>query len=141
MKIRIKNEKSELVKILKINESFGQKCGFPKKLIDTFNLCFDELINNIINYGYNDNLLHEINVKFSFKNEFIIIIIEDDAMQFNPWNVIKPDITLSANDRNIGGLGVHLVKSFMDKVDYKFKNGKNIITLKKKYNPSTEEIK
>ena len=61
----------------------------------------------------------------------IIITFEDDGIPYNPLLKEDPDITLSAEERKIGGLGIYIVKKSMDQVEYHYQNGKNILTIRK----------
>ena len=60
------------------------------------------------------------------------LIVSDEGVPFNPLERDEPDITLSAADRDIGGLGIFITKKTMDTVSYKYENGKNILTMTKK---------
>ena len=64
--------------------------------------------------------------------ERLCIEFSDQGVPFNPLEKPDPDITLSAEERNIGGLGIFLTKKFMDKVEYRFENGSNILYIEKK---------
>ena len=63
----------------------------------------------------------------------VYIRFEDEGIPYNPLTNQDPDITLSANERSIGGLGIYMVKKTMDSVKYKYENDKNILTIKKCY--------
>jgi len=93
------------------------------------NLALDDLINNIISYGYKDNDVHMIDISFKRLENELIIIIEDDAMPFNPFEGEKNNIDLSIEEREIGGLGIHLVKNLMDSCQYQRKANKNMVVL------------
>ena len=60
------------------------------------------------------------------------LVVSDEGVPFNPLKREEPDITLSAAEREIGGLGIFITKKTMDTVDYRFENGKNILTMTKK---------
>ena len=93
------------------------------------NLALDDLINNIISYGYKDTDVHMIDIAFKRLENELIIIIEDDAMPFNPFEGEKDDTDLSIEEREIGGLGIHLVKNLMDSCQYQRKANKNMVVL------------
>ncbi|MCK5521403.1 MAG: SpoIIE family protein phosphatase, partial [Candidatus Marinimicrobia bacterium] len=95
------------------------------------NLVFDELLNNIISYGYNDSEIHIIIIKVELLKDRLKITISDDGTPFNPFTEKKPDTNLGMDERDIGGLGIHLVRSVMDKMDYKRQIDKNIVILEK----------
>ncbi len=100
-------------------------------IVQKSNIAFDELLNNIISYGYDDEEIHEIDIEIDLKGERLIITITDDGIPFNPFRKDPPDTMLSVEERVIGGLGIHIVKSLMDEYEYKRNVDKNIITLVK----------
>jgi len=94
----------------------------------------DELLNNVISYGYEEEAEHEIGITMTMIPDRVTIVITDDGRPFNPFNKLAPDTTSSLEDREIGGLGIHLVRNLMSKVAYRREEGtvaKNIITLVK----------
>ncbi len=100
-------------------------------IIQKFSIAFDELLNNIISYGFDDEKEHIIKVNVELKGERLIITLIDDGVPFNPFKKDPPDTMLSVKERVIGGLGIHIVKSLMDEYEYKRNVDKNIITLVK----------
>ncbi len=129
--INIKNKLVEITSAIEQFESFGIEYNIPNAIIQKFNIAFDELLNNIISYGYNDEREHTIEVEIELRGERLIIILTDDGVPFNPFKKDPPDTMLSVEERGIGGLGIHIVKSLMDEYDYKRNVDKNIITLVK----------
>ena len=129
--ITIRNSLSEIDKVNQRFNTFADHCGIPKPLCKKVNIIFDELLNNIISYAYNDNNEHDIIIELEFFGDRLSITITDDGIPFNPFEAKKPDTELSLEDREIGGLGIHLVRNLMDKVSYKRHIGKNVISLTK----------
>ena len=86
---------------------------------------------NIAHYAYNPEV-GEAWISASFVDNVLTIVFKDNGKEFNPIAKDDPDITLSAEERDIGGLGIFLTKKFMDSVDYKYKDGQNILTLRKR---------
>jgi len=99
-------------------------------------LSLDELLTNIISYGYNDNDSHLITVDLWLEGEddskFVIIRLVDDGVKFNPLEKKEVDLDLPLEEKQIGGLGIHLVKKLMDELHYERREDKNVLTLKKK---------
>jgi sigma-B regulation protein RsbU (phosphoserine phosphatase) len=129
--ITIRNSLSEIDNVSQRFDTFAEHCGIPKTLCQKVNIVFDELLNNIISYAYNDNNEHDIIIELEFLGDRLSIIIIDDGIPFNPFEAKKPDTELSLEEREIGGLGVHLVRKLMDKVSYKRQVDKNVISLTK----------
>jgi sigma-B regulation protein RsbU (phosphoserine phosphatase) len=134
--IKIKNDLKEIANAIEWFEAFGLENKMAFVIIQKFNIAFDELLNNIISYSYNDEDEHLIDIDIELKDERLIITISDDGIPFNPFIIGPPDTTLSVEDRYIGGLGIHIVKNLMDEYDYKRHVNNNIITLIK-YNINT----
>jgi sigma-B regulation protein RsbU (phosphoserine phosphatase) len=114
-------------------EEFAEKHSVPAEVLQKVNIVFDELLSNTISYAYQDNLAHEIEIKIRFYKEKLIITIMDDGAPYNPFDRTSPDITLGFEDREIGGLGIHLVKLLVDEYSYEYKKQvkKNITSFKK----------
>ena len=95
----------------------------------------EEIFVNIAHYAYKDKLpageFGQALITCTYEDELLTIIFRDQGVPFNPLARPDPDITLSAEDRSIGGLGIFLTKKYMDKVEYDYKNDENILTLKK----------
>jgi len=114
-------------------EAFGAAHGLSAKVVFHLTLCLDELVTNIISYGYTDFDDHPIDVTVSLEGEEIIIRIEDDAEPFNILEAPEPELSLPLEKRArpVGGMGIHLVKNLMNKIKYTRENGKNVLVLKK----------
>lgn len=117
-------------------EAFGEEHGLERKIIFHLTLVLDEIITNIIQYGYADFDVHPIDVTISLKDTTLSIRIEDDAQPFNILEAPEPelDVPLDDRDKPIGGMGVHLVKSMVHCITYERKDGKNVLTLSKDLN-------
>lgn len=134
--IRIKNEFSELEKVVQRFDFFSKQNRLPIKIKNAVELVLDEIINNIITYGYDDQKKHDIDIKIFIKNEMLNLQIEDDARQFNPLSYTEPDTKNSIEEREIGGLGLHFLKNMMDETIYKYDNKKNILIMRKQIKES-----
>ena len=97
------------------------------------NVAIDELFGNIAHYAYEKGT-GKATVRIEVEEEPLTVSITfiDSGKPFNPLDRPEPDTTLSAQERAIGGLGILLVKKTMDKVEYLYQNGQNMLTIKKK---------
>ena len=101
--------------------------------LDKFAIVVEEIFANIAHYAYEDIKRDvEIICDYEKKSNELTITFVDGGVEYNPLNTPEPDITLPLEKRKIGGLGVFIVKKFMDKLCYKRKDNKNILTLIKK---------
>ena len=129
LKIAAKTENLEIV-----NDFLAEKLiGCPMKLLMQTQLAVEEIFVNISHYAYKDKT-GEVNVLCELDKEknLFTIIFEDTGIPFNPLKRDDPDVTATAEERNIGGLSIFLTKKLMDEVHYENKDGKNILTLIKK---------
>ncbi|OAN50048.1 SpoIIE family protein phosphatase [Magnetospirillum moscoviense] len=130
LKVAISNDLAELERLAGLVDSFVERHGMPERIAFNLNLCLDELITNIISYGYSDDQHHDIHVRFVLVNGTLMTEIIDDGAEYNPFTEApEPDLALEVDDRPIGGLGVFLVKEFMDKTEYRREDGRNVVTL------------
>lgn len=133
LKLQIENNISELSRLTTLLEQLAKEWKIPQEVSFQINLALEEMVTNVINYGYEDKGSHTITLSFILHGRVIIIQIEDDGRAFNPLTAPEPDTTGSVEKRKIGGLGIHLVKKLMDTVTYARKNENNILTIQKKF--------
>ena len=96
------------------------------------NLAIDELFSNIANYAYNPETgPATVRVEVTKEPLEVLITFIDEGVPYDPLAKDDPDITLSAEERKIGGLGIFLVKKNMDEVSYEYKNGRNVLSIRK----------
>lgn len=129
--INIKNNIKQLPFLAEELEKLGEEWQLDIPVVTNLNLVLEEAISNIIFYAYDDDKEHEINIVAKKNDNEIVISISDDGKAFDPTKKETPDVSLSAKDRKIGGLGIFLIRKIMDSVIYKRENGKNILTLTK----------
>ena len=129
--IILKNKLSEIRRISEIIEKFCENNDLPMRILFDVNLSLDELLTNIIHYGFDDEKEHTIIVKLSLYENILEITIEDDGKAFNPLNAKPPNLDQSIEDKPIGGLGIYLVKNLMTEINYKRLKDKNILVLTK----------
>ena len=107
----------------------------PMKTQMQIDVAIDELFSNIARYAYNpDTGPATVRVEVEEDPLCVIITFIDNGKQYDPLSTETPDITLPAEERDIGGLGVFLVRKTMDDVTYEYKNGQNILRIKKHIN-------
>jgi len=105
----------------------------PMKVQMQIDIAIDELFGNIAHYAYTPDT-GEVTVQVEVTAEPLSVIITfiDGGVPYDPLGVADPDISLSAEERAIGGLGVFMVKKSMDEMTYRYEGGKNILSIRKK---------
>ena len=120
--------------IATVNETFAtfaKECDVPTPIAMKFNLVFEELLKNVISYAYRDDEDLDIEVKMESTGKRLTVTIADDGVPFNPLSAGAPDIDAPLEEREIGGLGIHLVRNLMDDVSYHRRIDRNVMTLVK----------
>lgn len=107
-----------------------EDAGAGMKVVLQVSTAFEEIFINVAHYAYGEETGSAI-VGVNVENGIAEIEIKDSGMPFNPLEKDDPDITLSVEDRGIGGLGIFMTKKLMDEVGYQRKDGFNIFTMKK----------
>ncbi len=112
-------------------ETFLRHKGFKDETVFDVRLAADEAITNVIQHGYEgrEGMIH---IRCEASTKEIVLVVEDSAKPFNLSSVEEPRFSDSLEKRQIGGLGVYLIKKKMDQVTHEFKNGKNILTMRKR---------
>ena len=104
----------------------------PIKVQMQIDIAIDELFGNIAHYAYNTEVgSATVRVEVSEAPLAVIITFIDNGVPYDPLGKDDPDITLSAEEREIGGLGIYMVKQSMDEITYEYKDGQNILKIKK----------
>ena len=104
----------------------------PPKIKNKIAIAVDEVFSNIAHYAYRSNCpeARDVTVRV-MAGDPITIAFEDSGAPYDPLAKDDPDISLSAEERDIGGLGIFMVKNIMDSVEYRREGNKNILTIKK----------
>ena len=113
-------------------------CGLKEKA--AIDVAVDELFANIAHYAYNPETgCATVKVDVVKEPLSVVITFIDNGKPYDPLAKADPDTTQSIEEREIGGMGIFIVKKSMDSVNYEYKDGKNILTIKKNFTAETEE--
>ena len=129
--IVINNQIEELERLAVFVEEVAEELGLDPELTMNLNLALEEVVSNVILYAYPREMGEKITIMAQSDSHNLVFTITDKGKEFDPTQVEEADITLSAEDREIGGLGIYIVKNIMNEVTYQRLDGKNILTLKK----------
>lgn len=132
MEIVLKNQPVEKQRLLKALEAFAADHHLPDKAVQAADLALEEHLTNVLNYAYADTAIHEIRVRFTCDERWFQIEVEDDGRVFNPLDQPQVDTSVPLEQRPVGGLGIHLMRQFMDGLDYRRENGRNILRMTKR---------
>lgn len=129
MTVHFDNNINELKKLQFVLQNFGEAHQLPNKTIMDANLILEELLTNTIYYAYRDHNLHHIALDIKLSDNQLKLVISDDGVPFDPTAAEQDSLTDSVEDRQIGGLGIHLVKSLSQSLHYERKDARNIVRI------------
>ena len=131
LEISLVNDLKEIARVAEQIDEFCASQDLTSEVAYAVNLALDEILTNTINYGYDDDEPHRIEIIVSLEVDALVIVIVDDSAAFDLSNAPTPDVGASLEERPLGGLGLFLVHQMMDGVEYRREGGRNIVTLKK----------
>lgn len=127
--------RNDLAEIERLRRKLVQFCDLHDvsgRAVHAFNLALDEVLTNVIRHGYADQSEREISVRVALAGEELSAVIEDDAREFNPVDFPRVNCALPLDEREPGGLGIHLVRSLVNGMCYRREGGRNVLTIRKK---------
>jgi serine/threonine-protein kinase RsbW len=130
--LQMPNELSALDAVVQRVSALITECGADSAALFAANLALEELITNILKYGYDDQEKHWIGVRVETGGDRFHLEISDDGHPFNPFELAPPDTTLPMEERQIGGLGIHFVRSMLDECLYERRDGMNVVRVSKR---------
>lgn len=130
--VTLKNDVEEIVALPRELSSFFMAREIPRHVQLDVQLCLEEILINTISYGFPDGDEHWIKVGLALRNETLKVEVTDDGIPFNPLTASNVDIHVPMEERKVGGLGIHLIRSLMDRVEYTRTKGMNVLVLIKK---------
>ena len=127
--IILRKDLSELIRLGQWVASTAERLDLDETLAFKVDLCLAEAVTNVIDYGFKDDGEHEIVVFLESDGPEVTVLVEDDGKAFNPLKAKPAKIAGSLEDASIGGLGIHLFKSYTKVLRYERKGGKNRLTM------------
>jgi anti-sigma regulatory factor (Ser/Thr protein kinase) len=138
LQIRLANDLGEIPRVADEVERFLRRAGADAGVVFKVSLCLDELLTNVISYGFADGAPHEIEVRMWVADGRVRIEVEDDGHAFNPLDNPPPDLDSGLEQREIGGLGIHFVRESMDRVAYRRAGDHNLLTMQRALRDETK---
>jgi anti-sigma regulatory factor (Ser/Thr protein kinase) len=130
LSLAVANELSAVPRAAEQVEAFCRDCNIPVPVAHKFNLALDETLTNAISYAFADGRRHQIDVRVESRDGYLTATVSDDGAPFDPLAQPPPDVHAPVGERKIGGLGIHLLRTLMDKVEYRRLEGRNILSFR-----------
>ena len=130
--LNIEAKVENLPEVLSFIDSELEANDCPMKAQMQIDVAVEELFVNIASYAYTPNIGEAVIGIEIIDGTNVCIIFKDSGIPFDPTSKVDPDVSLSAEERQIGGLGIFMVKKSMDEFKYRYEDGQNILTIEKK---------
>lgn len=130
-KIKIKNQLGELERVNQFIEEIGEELGLDMELQMNLNLVMEEMVTNVIFYAYPEGKEASIELEAQCNGKELTFVLSDTGREFDPTMKEDADPNVNPIDREIGGMGIFIVKNIMNKVTYQRLEGKNLLTMQK----------
>ena len=134
VKVTVKNRIEDLLRVNSLFESFATQHDISGRLRYHLLVSIEEILTNIIKYGFDEEGVHPIHITFRRVEEQIEMEFEDRGREFNPLEIGDPDLDSPIEARQLGGLGIHHVKKMVDEAKYRREGDRNILLLRKDKN-------
>ena len=130
--ITIKNSISEITGLQDKVTCLCEEHNLSEEIISDIKLVMEEVVSNIIFYGFDDDIIHEIIITLEFSDRLITICVEDQGKQFNPVDYNGKEAGGLLEDYDQGGMGLIIIKELMDEIKYEYVVGRNTLSMIKK---------
>ena len=131
--LTLANDASEMPRFYEFIEGLCEKYDYPGAFRMEIQLALEEALVNVINYAHpKESGRHDIKLNFRQTDNETQFVITDDGVPFDPTRQKEVDINAPLEEREVGGLGIHLVRNLMDSMEYRRERGRNVLTLRKR---------
>jgi len=127
----LQNEIPEISKLALFIDELGEELGLSPELVFNLNLVLEEAVSNVILYAYPKGEHENISLTAKKTENQLLFVLTDTGKEFDPTLMPDADVNLAAEDRQIGGLGIFLIRQIMNRVEYQRIDGRNVLTLGK----------
>lgn len=136
-KLTLPNDIETIPQLSEFVDLVCEEAGFDMSTTMSLNLAIEESVVNVMNYAYPDGSKGHVDIEVTTDGNWMTFRICDTGTPFDPTAKAEVDTTLSAEERPVGGLGIHLMRQIMDSIAYQYENSRNILTMRKLL-PETE---
>ena len=131
--ITLTNDIQQVPQLADFVDMVCEEVGMDMEVAIQMNLAMEEAVVNVMSYAYPADTVGDVTIEAVTIADQLQFTITDSGIPFDPTTKDEVDTTLSAEERPIGGLGIHLVRQLMDSINYERIDGKNVLTLRKKF--------
>jgi sigma-B regulation protein RsbU (phosphoserine phosphatase) len=131
--ITLTNDIQQVPQLADFVDMVCEEIGMDMAVAIQMNLAMEEAVVNVMSYAYPADTVGDVTIEAVTIADQLQFTITDSGIPFDPTAKAEVDTTLSAEERPIGGLGIHLVRQLMDSINYERIDGKNVLTLRKKF--------
>ena len=129
--LKLSNQMNELERVNQFIEEIGEELGLDMELQMNLNLVMEEMVVNVISYAYPEGKTAEIELVAESDGKELTFVLSDQGKEFDPTLSDNPDLDVNPAERDLGGMGIYIVKNIMNEVTYQRLEGKNLLTMKK----------
>ena len=129
--LKLKNQVGELERVNRFIEEIGNELGLSMELRMDLNLVIEEMVSNIIFYAYPKDVEGEIELEAEYDGNELCFVLSDSGKEFDPTQKEDANPDINPTEREIGGMGIYIVKNIMNEVSYQRLEGKNLLTMRK----------
>lgn len=135
--LTLKNDLAELTRMNVWLEELAEGLNLEPKAVYALDLALEEIVTNVMKYAYGPGVEADIELLAKTEGRELILEVMDSGREFNPLEIEDPEQGLAVEEMDIGGLGIHLTKQFVERVEYRRENGKNILLIGKNLETGT----
>ena len=129
--LKLKNQVGELERVNRFIEEIGNELGLSMELRMNMNLVMEEMVSNVIFYAYPKDVEGEIELEAEYDGNELCFVLSDSGKEFDPTQKEDANPDINPAEREIGGMGIYIVKNIMNEVSYQRLEGKNLLTMRK----------
>lgn len=129
--LKLKNQMKELERVNQFIEEIAEELNLDMELQMNLNLVVEEMVVNVISYAYPEGKTADIELLAESDGKELTFVLSDQGKEFDPTMRKSADMNVNPAERDLGGMGIYIVKNIMNEVSYQRLEGKNLLTMKK----------
>jgi anti-sigma regulatory factor (Ser/Thr protein kinase) len=126
--LKVPNDLREIPRVAAELEAFCARHAIPSRMVHRFNLALEEVLTNIIAHAFPTAGGHEIDVRIAHRDGSLQATVSDDGVPFDPLSQPAPDLHVPLEQRRIGGLGIHLLRTLAASAHYRRDDNRNVLS-------------